>query len=119
SLAYTFTPAITSSSSSSSSTPGTVAVNFTCENGSTYVGQSVYVVGNNAAIGGWSAVNAVKLNSISYPTWTGTIQLPANTTIEWKCLKREENNPAASVEWEAGGNNSVNTGSGANTTGGF
>src|SRR5690554_4591911 len=120
SLAYTFTPATSSSSSSnSSSTPGTVAVNFTCENGSTYVGRSVYVVGNNTALGNRSAVNAVRLDPISYPTWTGTIQLPANTAIEWKCLKREESNPAAGVEWEAGGNNSVNTGNGANTTGGF
>lgn len=121
SLAYTLTPATTSSSSSSSSssTSGSVAVNFTCQNGTTYLGQSVYVVGNNAAIGTWSVANAVKLNPTSYPTWTGTIQLPANTGIEWKCVKREENNPAAGVVWEAGGNTSVNTGSGASTVGGF
>ena len=59
SLAYTLTPATTSSSSSSSSSvSGTVAVNFTCQNGTTYSGQSVYVVGNNAAIGSWSVANA-------------------------------------------------------------
>ena len=79
----------------------------------------MYVVGNNAAIGSWSVANAVKLNPTSYPTWTGTVQLPANTGIEWKCVKREENNPTAGVVWEAGANTSVNTGTGASTVGGF
>ncbi len=109
----------TSSSSANSSTSSTVSVSFTCQNGTTYSGQSVYVVGNNSALGNWTAASAIKLNPTSYPTWTGTIQLPANTAVEWKCLKREENNAAAGVVWEGGSNNSLNTGSATTTLGAF
>lgn len=111
------TPA--SSSSSASSTGASVSVSFTCQNGTTYSGQSVYVVGNSAALGSWTAASAIKLNPTSYPTWTGTIQLPANTAVEWKCLKREENNAAAGVVWESGSNNALNTGSATVTQGAF
>lgn len=105
--------------SNSSSSAGTVAVKFSCENGSTYLGQSVYVTGSHGTLGNWSLANAVKLDPTDYPSWTGTIYLPANTAVEWKCIKREENNPAAGIVWEAGGNNIVNTGNGATTAGGF
>jgi alpha-amylase len=134
-LQYSITPANNTSSSSassvapsssssaqissSSSAGGTVSVTFTCQNGTTYSGQSVYVVGNSAALGNWTAASAIKLNPTSYPTWTGTIQLPANTAVEWKCLKREENNAAAGVVWESGSNNSLNTGSATTTLGAF
>lgn len=110
---------VNSSSTASSSAAANVSVNFTCQNGTTYSGQSVYVVGNNTALGNWTAAAAIKLNPSSYPTWTGTIQLPANTAIEWKCLKREENNAAAGVVWESGSNNSLNTGSATTTLGAF
>ena len=110
---------VSSSSTASSSAAANVSVNFTCQNGTTYSGQSVYVVGNNTALGNWTAAAAIKLNPTSYPTWTGTIQLPANTAIEWKCLKREENNAAAGVVWESGSNNSLNTGSATTTLGAF
>ncbi len=107
------------SHSSSSSAGGTVAVNFVCQNGATYMGQSVYVTGNHLTLGYWSVANAVKLDPTAYPTWTGTIYLPASTTVEWKCVKREENNPGAGVVWEPGANNYLNTGSGATATGAF
>lgn len=110
---------VSSSSTASSSAAANVSVNFTCQNGTTYSGQSVYVVGNNTALGNWTAAAAIKLNPTSYPTWTGTIQLPVNTAIEWKCLKREENNAAAGVVWESGSNNSLNTGSATTTLGAF
>lgn len=120
SLQYSLNGGNTSSSSSSSSAGNnTVNVNFTCQNGTTYTGQSVYVVGNISALGNWNPANAVKLNPASYPTWTGSIQLPSNTAVEWKCLKREENNANAGVVWESGGNNILNTGTSTNTTGAF
>lgn len=121
SLAYTLTAAtVSSSSSSSSSNSGnSVAVNFTCQNGTTYMGQSVYVVGNLAGLGNWTVANAIPLSPTAYPTWTGTLQLPANTNVQWKCVKREENNPAAGIVWEGGSNNVVNSGTGASTIGAF
>ncbi len=99
---------------------GTVTVSFTCNNGVTYSGQSVYAVGSISELGSWSAANAVKLDPTGYPTWTGDIQIPEDTSVEWKCLKRDENNSAAGVEWQGGDNNVFNSGStGANTTGAF
>lgn len=106
-------------SSSASSASGTVAVKFTCANGTTYMGQSVYVVGSLATLGNWAPASAVKLSPTSYPTWTGTVQLPANTSIQWKCLKREEANAANGVVWQGGSNNVVNTGSGTSVSASF
>lgn len=106
-------------SSSASSASGTVAVKFTCANGTTYMGQSVYVVGSVATLGNWAAAGAVKLNATSYPTWTGTVQLPANSSIQWKCLKREEANAANGVVWQGGSNNVVNTASGTSVSASF
>ena len=106
-------------SSSSSSVSGTVAVKFTCANGTTYSGQSVYVSGGVSGLGNWTVANAFKLSPTSYPTWSGTIQLPANSSIQWKCLKREEANSANGVVWQGGSNNVVNTGSGTSVSASF
>ncbi|MET0403179.1 MAG: carbohydrate-binding module family 20 domain-containing protein [Cystobacter sp.] len=89
--------------------PGNVTVQFTCTNGQTYVGQSVYVIGSLGALGTWAPASAVKLNPTSYPTWTGSLSLPSNTAFEWKCLKREEANPANGVQWQPGANVRVTT----------
>ncbi|WP_331346332.1 carbohydrate-binding module family 20 domain-containing protein [Cellvibrio sp. UBA7661] len=111
------TPA--SSSSAQSSNAATVNVAFTCQNGTTYTGQSVYVVGNHVALGNWNLASAIKLNPTSYPTWTGNITLPANTALEWKCVKRQENNATLGVVWESGGNNLLNTSNATSTLGAF
>jgi alpha-amylase len=87
----------------------TVNVDFACANGHTYWGQSVYVVGNSPIVGNWAPSGGVKLDPTAYPTWTGTIPLPAGTTVEWKCIKREEVNPNAGIHWEPGDNNTVTT----------
>ena len=86
-----------------------VAVTFTCENGHTYIGQSVYVLGSTLALGTWTLENAIKLDPTAYPTWTGQVALPADTNFEWKCVKREEKNPRAGVGWQPGPNNSLCT----------
>ncbi len=88
-----------------------VKVTFTCNQGYTYFGQSVYVVGNLAELGGWDPANAVILNPSSYPTWSNQITLPSNTDVEWKCLKRDETDPNSGVQWQAGSNNTFNSGS--------
>lgn len=117
SSAATSSAATTSSAASSAS--GTVAVTFTCNNGTTYSGQSVYVAGSVTGLGNWAVASAVKLSPTSYPTWTGTIQLPANTSIQWKCLKREEVNAANGNVWQGGSNNTVNTGTGTAVSASF
>ncbi|MCG6201272.1 carbohydrate-binding module family 20 domain-containing protein [Psychromonas antarctica] len=99
--------------------PTNVDVNFTCNNGYTNMGDSVYAVGDQAELGNWQAASAVKLNPASYPVWTGSISLPANTNIAWKCIIRNETNPSNVIQWQSGADNTVNTGTGASTTGGF
>ena len=106
-------------SSSGGSSGGNVNIHFTCNNGNTYLGQSVYVVGNLTELGSWEPANAVKLDPNHYPTWDGNISLPSNTNVEWKCLKREESSASSGVEWQGGSNNTFNTGSGGSISAGF
>jgi alpha-glucosidase len=103
------------------------SVNFVCINGVTTDGQSVFVVGNIPQLGGWDAAKAIKLDPNVYPKWTGVIEnLPPSTTIEWKCIKRN-NNDNGNLVWEPDGspdpNNTITTpgsGYGGSTTdGGF
>jgi len=87
-----------------SEAPANIEVQFTCENGDTYWGQNVYVVGSIGELGNWSSANAIQLSATDYPTWTGTISIPANTSFEWKCIKKAD----GEVTWQSGGNNSIN-----------
>lgn len=96
-----------------------VDVSFSCYQGYTYWGQSVYVTGNHPTLGNWNLANAVKLDPNNYPTWSGTINLPGSTDIEWKCVKRDESNPSAGVHWQPGANNAFNTSSSNNQSASF
>lgn len=98
---------------------GDVDVHFTCYEGHTYHGQSVYVTGNHSSLGNWDPAHAVKLNSTDYPTWNGTISLPSGLDVEWKCVKRDENNAGNGVEWQSGANSKFNTSSNTNPRAGF
>lgn len=80
-------------------------VSFTCNNGTTNFGTSIYVVGNIPALGNWNPDNAVKLDATSYPTWTGTITLPENQAAQWKCIKRLET--GGGTQWQGGGDNEL------------
>ena len=77
------------------------------------------MIGDTNELGTWIVANAIKPNSDLYPTWTGSMQLPANTKIQWKCLKRAELNAANGVVWQGGGNNLVNTGAGTSVAASF
>jgi cyclomaltodextrin glucanotransferase len=85
--------------------PSDVAVTFTCYNGSTIPGQSVYVVGSIAALGNWNAASAVKLDAENYPAWSAPIVLDAGQSFEWKCIKRDEEIPTQDLVWQSGANN--------------
>jgi len=73
---------------------------------STSYGQHVHVVGNVAALGGWNPANAVPMSAAFYPIWRATVQLPPNTAVEFKYVKK---NPDGSVTWESGGNRTFTT----------
>lgn len=95
---------------------GTSTVTFKV-NATTYWGQNVYVVGNQAALGNWNPCNGVKMSAATYPVWSQTITLPANTPIEFKFVKWE--GTCQNVQWESAiGNRKLTTptGGGSMTT---
>jgi alpha-glucosidase len=101
-----------------------VSATFTCANGTNVSGQSVYAVGGVPQLGEWSVASAVKLEPTSYSTWTGTVSgLPPNTTVEWKCVKRQEAGyPDTADAWQPGVNTTFSTpstGSAGATSGTF
>ncbi|GGZ43652.1 carbohydrate-binding module family 20 domain-containing protein [Streptomyces poonensis] len=49
---------------------------------------------------------AVPLSSASYPTWSATVILPANTGVEYKYIVKAANTP---VVWESGPNRTTVT----------
>lgn len=86
---------------------GTTAnVEFVCNNGTTVMGQNVYVTGSIAELDSWSPTTSKLLSPTAYPTWRGTYALPANTAVQWKCLKRDG---SGNVVWQGGGNNTLTT----------
>jgi len=105
--------------STSGSDSNLVDISFTCNNGSTTMGQSVYAVGNVAELGDWAPAAAIKLDPANYPTWQASISVPSAQAIEWKCLKRSESDPSASVEWQGGANNAFNSGQVTSSVGSF
>jgi len=70
--------------------PTTCQVSFTIANANTTVGQNLYVVGNVAALGAWAPGSGFALTiqgSGANVPWTGTVNLPANTAIQYKYVK--------------------------------
>lgn len=88
-------------------TPAPTGVNVTFnENATTVWGQNVYVIGNISALGSWNTANAILLSSASYPVWSKTISLPANTAVEYKYIKKDG---SGNVIWESGANRTFTT----------
>ncbi|MFI9155551.1 CBM20 domain-containing protein [Streptomyces sp. NPDC053367] len=71
-------------------------------------GQNLYITGNLPDLGSWDPAKAVPLttNSATYPQWTGTHQLPPDTTVQYKYFKK---NPDNTLTWESGDNRTVVT----------
>jgi alpha-amylase len=91
--------------------PGTtsctaVAVTFAATV-TTIFGENVFVLGNRSELSNWNTSGGLALSSATYPVWRGTVNLPFNTTFEYKYVKKN----GSSVAWESGGNRVVNTGS--------
>jgi alpha-amylase len=85
--------------------PTTIATTFGV-NATTVWGQNVYVVGNVAALGSWNTASAILLSSASYPVWSGTVNLPASTSVEYKYIKKDG---SGNVVWESGANRAFTT----------
>ncbi|WBB76040.1 alpha-amylase family glycosyl hydrolase [Micromonospora sp. WMMD1128] len=82
-----------------------VATSFAVTATTTY-GQNVFVVGDVAALGGWNPANAVALSPATYPVWRATVDLPPNTAVAYKYVRK---NPDGTVTWESGANRTFTT----------
>ncbi|MFI2644294.1 carbohydrate-binding module family 20 domain-containing protein [Streptomyces sp. NPDC018610] len=71
-------------------------------------GQDIYVTGDLPDLGSWDPAKAVPLTtgSATYPLWSGSHQLPPNTTVQYKYLRKD---PDGTVTWENGDNRTVVT----------
>ncbi|MFC5826412.1 carbohydrate-binding module family 20 domain-containing protein [Nonomuraea insulae] len=81
-------------------------------NASTTWGTNVYLVGSIAALKNWNTAEAIPLSSAAYPVWSATVSLPANTSFEYKFIKKDG---SGNVTWESGANRAYTTGSSAST----
>jgi glucoamylase len=93
-----------------------VTVNFRVDNAHTQWGQDIYLVGDAPQLGGWNTSQAVKMSPCGYPSWCTSVQLPTNTPIQLKFIRRDP------VGWEAGDNRhytTPRTGTGNYQGGGF
>ena len=70
-------------------------------------GQTVKLVGNQAALGNWNPNNGVLLSSSAYtssdPLWSITVALPAGASVQYKFVKVESD---GTVRWESDPNRS-------------
>ena len=86
----------------------TVQVTFKIDNAYTVWGQNVYIVGDCDELGNWDTDLAVgPAECPNYPEWEYTVELPANTKIEFKAIKKDEN---GNVEWQSGSNRVISVG---------
>ncbi|AEV85978.1 cyclomaltodextrin glucanotransferase [Actinoplanes sp. SE50] len=79
-----------------------IAATFNVTAGFTSWGQNVYVVGSIPALGSWDVSKAVPLTTTSsaFPTWTGSVALPANTYTEFQYVVKNADGSVA--RWEKG-----------------
>ncbi|MFJ4136168.1 carbohydrate-binding module family 20 domain-containing protein [Pseudomonas cyclaminis] len=89
-----------------------LSASFTCLNGNTKPGYSVYVVGSHRDIGEWKTEKAVLLTTTptDYPKWTGQVRFSGvqlDEKVEWKCIIRNENSPYDVKEWQPDPNSEV------------
>ncbi|KAH9080399.1 glucoamylase [Lactarius deliciosus] len=88
-----------------------VSVTFNVQATTQFGGTTYYVVGSVDALQNWSPDTALPLSATNYPTWSLTVNLPANTNIQYKYIRKFN----GQVTWESDPNNSFNT----PATGGF
>lgn len=82
------------------SAPSGCQVTFTIANANTTMGQNLYVVGNQTALGNWSPAAGYALviqGSGANVPWSGTATLPTSTTIQYKYVKWN----GSSAVWES------------------
>lgn len=78
----------------------TVTATFIIKNANTKLGQNVYVVGDQPALGKWTPANGLPLKvhgSGKSAVWEGSTMLPAGASVQYKYVKWDGKN----ADWEA------------------
>ncbi|MFF7471724.1 carbohydrate-binding module family 20 domain-containing protein [Streptomyces sp. NPDC008092] len=83
----------------------TVTATFN-EYASTTTGTNVYVVGSIDALGSWDTSKAIQLSSSGYPIWSGAVNVPINTSFQFKYIKKDS---SGNVTWESNANRTATT----------
>ncbi|KAI8986851.1 glycoside hydrolase [Trametes punicea] len=84
---------------------GSVIVNF-AETATTTFGENIFIVGSIPELGNWDPNSAIALSAASYPTWTVSVSMPANTTFQYKFIRKETD---GSIVWESDPNREYST----------
>ncbi|KAI0686282.1 glucoamylase [Cytidiella melzeri] len=83
---------------------GTVAVTFNVDATTTF-GENIYLTGSDPALQDWSPDTALALSAADYPIWSITVNLPANTDIQYKYIRKFN----GAITWESDPNNEFTT----------
>ncbi|KAL0956261.1 hypothetical protein HGRIS_002415 [Hohenbuehelia grisea] len=81
-----------------------VSVTFNVQ-ATTQFGENIFLTGSADALQSWSPDNALALNADRYPTWSVTVNLPANAAIEYKYIRKFN----GAVTWESDPNMRLTT----------
>ncbi|OCH92615.1 glucoamylase [Obba rivulosa] len=83
----------------------TVAVTFNVD-ATTVEGENIYLTGSVTALENWSPDDALLMSPNNYPIWSITVDLPANTVIQYKYINKDG---SGDVTWESDPNNNITT----------
>ncbi|KIK68987.1 carbohydrate-binding module family 20 protein [Collybiopsis luxurians FD-317 M1] len=86
---------------------GTVAVTFNVD-ATTVFGENIYICGSVDALQNWDPDTALILSAANYPIWSITVNLPANSDIQYKYIRKF----GSSLTWESDPNDEIHTPSG-------
>ncbi|KAH8081990.1 glucoamylase [Cristinia sonorae] len=81
----------------------TVPVTFNVQ-ATTQLGEDIFLVGSVPALQNWSTDKALLLSAANYPTWSITVNLPANSAVQYKFIRKFN----GQVTWESDPNRQVN-----------
>ncbi|KAF5388878.1 hypothetical protein D9757_005599 [Collybiopsis confluens] len=86
---------------------GTVAVTFNVQ-ATTVFGENIYICGSVDALQNWNPDTALILSAANYPIWSITVNLPANSDVQYKYIRKF----GSSLTWESDPNDDIQTPSG-------
>jgi hypothetical protein len=98
---------------------------FEVHHGETFVGQNVFVVGSNSALGSWKPERAVRLTTskLQFPLWRteSPVYLKAESTVDWTVefklftCSNDDTSRSYSIKWEHGENRRLDIHAGCRT----